>query len=280
MSTLRRSLAGVLAGAAVALAAVLIARGSGTSLARHAPPPPVAGAVAGTPSSTAMGGSARQRLTVAQVESRFMGSYAAYLDGRGSVSALGYASVTAREQARAGGSIPPAFRDGPLRVLSARGRGTAYSAQATVTLANRSESYVLAVGLLRTQLGWQVAQVQPPDLTIDDRTRPVSGPPIPHAGQLASARFALAYTAFRSHASRRPPAGMTAAAREELSERQDPLAGSGRASGPPRVVALRYGPLEGTEFAVTATVRVDGADRQFSLLMVKQPAGWECDAFL
>jgi len=38
--------------------------------------------------------------------------------------------------------------------------------------------------------------------------------------------------------------------------------------------------LQGTEFAVTATVRTGGSLRQFTVLMVKQPAGWECDAFL
>lgn len=282
MSTLRRTLSGVLAGAAVAVALVLIAGGSAGSVPRSAAPHAAlsTGATAAPASLTAGGGSPRQRLTVAQVERAFVRCYAAYLDGSGSLRALPYASVTAREQARAGGLIPPAFRDGPLRVKSARGQGTAYSAQATVTVANRSESYVLALQLLRTQLGWQVAQLQSPDLSIDDHTRPVSGPAIPPAAQRASAAFAIAYTAFRSQTRARPPAQMTATARSELSQGQDPLAASGRHSGQPRVVALRYGPLQGTEFAVTATVRTGGALRQFTVLMVKQPAGWECDAFL
>jgi hypothetical protein len=280
MTTPRRTLTGVTVGAAVAVAAVLIARGTGAPVSRPARPhaaPAGGGRQAGF---TGVGGRARQQLTVAQVESGFVRSYAAYLDGGGAVSRLRYASVTAREQAHAGGQIPSAFRDGRLHVLSARGEGTGYSAQATVTVANRSESYVLAVALLRTQFGWQVAQVQTPDLSVDDHTRPVSGPPIPHAAQLASARFALAYTAYRSPARLRPPAGMTATARDELAQRQDPLATTARPSGQPHVVALRYGPLEGTEFAVTATVRAGVVQRQFTVLMVKARAGWECDAFL
>jgi hypothetical protein len=280
MTALRRSLAGVAAGAAVAIAAVLIARG-----ATHRPlstrARPGAAPVAGSASVSA-GGSARQRLTVADVQRGFVRSYAAYLDGAGQPSALRYASVTAREQARAGGRVPPAFRDGSLRVRDAQGEGTASSAQVTVTLENRSESYVITVQLLRTQFGWQVAQVQTPDLSIDDSARPVPGPPIPHAAQLASTHFALVYTAYREQARGRPPAaGMTATARDELAQRQDPLAGERRVSGSPRVVGLRYGPFQASEFAVTATVRTGGGQRrQFTVLMVNTPAGWECDAFL
>jgi hypothetical protein len=278
MTTLRRSLAGVTAGTAVAIAAVLIARGATHPATSRRGRPPVA-PVAGI-SSVSEGGSPRQRLTVAEVQDEFVRSYAAYLDGAGQPSALRYAGVTAREQARGGGRVPPAFRDGPLRVRGAQGEGTASSAQVTVTLQNRSESYVIAVQLLRTQFGWQVAQVQTPDLSIDDTTRPVPGPPIPHAAQLASARFALAYTAYRDQARGRPPAAITATARDELAQRQDPLAGERRVSGSPRLVRLRYGPLEGSEFAVTATVRTGGVVRPFTVLMVKTPAGWECDAFL
>ncbi len=278
MSTLRRTLAGALVGAAVAIAAVLIARGTThrPALKRTrsaAAPVAITGLVS-------VGGSLRQRLTVAEVQSGFVRSYAAYLDGAGQVSGLRYASVTAREQVRAGGRVPPAFRDGRLRVRGVQGEGTRSSAQVTVTLANRSESYLMAVQLLRTQFGWQVAQVQTPDLSIDDTTRPVPGPPIPHAAQLASAHFALAYTAYRDQASRRLPAAITATARDELAQRQDPLAGERRVSGSPRVVSLRYGPLEGSEFAVTATVRTASVTRWFTVLMVRTPAGWECDAFL
>lgn len=278
MSTLRRSVAAVLGGVAVAIAAVLIAHGA-TRPAASGRAQPAARPVPGI-GTASVGAGSRQRLTVAQVQSGFVRSYAAYLDGAGPVTDLRYASVTAREQARAGGRVPSAFRDGALQVRSVRGEATGYSAQVTVTLTNRSESYVMAVQLLRTQLGWQVAQVQTPDLSIDNHTRPVSGPAIPYAGRLASARFALAYTAYRSHASLRPPAAMTATARDELAQRQDPLAATARLSGQPHVVALRYGPLQGTEFAVTATVHAGVVQRQFTVLMVKQAAGWECDAFL
>jgi hypothetical protein len=279
MTTLRRTLAGVIAGTALAIAAVLIARGATRPAASRRARPPVA-PVAGV-GSVSGGGSHRQQMTVAEVQRGFVRSYAAYLDGAGQPSALRYASVTAREQARAGGRVPPAFRDGPLRVRAAHGEGTGSSAQVTVALQNRSESYVIAVQLLRTQFGWQVAQAQPPDLSIDDTTRPVPGPPIPHAAQQASAHFAVAYAEYREQGGGRRPALMTATARAELAQRQDPLAGERRVSGSPRVVGLRYGPFQASEFAVTATVRTGGGQRrQFTVLMVKTPADWECDAFL
>jgi hypothetical protein len=192
---------------------------------------------------------------------------------------LRYASVTARAQARAGGRIPLAFRDGALRLRLVSSAATGYSAQVTVSLANRSESYPTTVQLLLTQFGWQVAQVQIPDLDIDDPSEPVAGPPIPAAGQVASRRFTLAYVAYR--ADHGPlPAGMTATARRELQDGQDDLFGLSARHRTITLQSVRYGPLEGSEFAVTATVRIAGRATELSFLMLDVAHRWECDAFL
>ena len=58
----------------------------------------------------------------AQVLGGFALSYLAYLDG-GPVSRLRYASITAASQVKDGGRIPPAFRDGALRITSSRRAG-------------------------------------------------------------------------------------------------------------------------------------------------------------
>ena len=90
--------------------------------------------------AAAAGGTARHRLTAAQVLAGFATSYLAYLDG-GPVSGLRYASITAAAQAADGGRIPQAFRDGSLRITSTGEEGsTGWSAQATVVAGNRSES--------------------------------------------------------------------------------------------------------------------------------------------
>lgn len=270
MSQLRRTMIGVVAGAAVAIAIVLLLGGHHASSSETVPgasPSPSTRSV--TPVQAAIG----------RVQQVFVAGYLAYLDGVGSDRALPFASITAREQAAQGGRIPPAFRDGPLRVMRVNGAATDYSAQATITAANRSESYVLTVQLLLTQHGWRVAQLTTPDLAMDDSTRPVVGSPVPAAGQLASRTFAVAYAAYRT--GRAPlPAGMTATARQELADGQDPLAAAGRTSGRPRLLGVRFGPLEGSEVAATATVQSGRGREHFTVLMVNRSGRWECDAFL
>jgi hypothetical protein len=284
MTGLRRLLAGAVTGAIVIITAVLIAHSAPTSATRH---PVVRRPIPSKPPSTStsvsagvIGGTVRLRLTVAQVVRAFAASYTRYLDGAGQARTLRFASITARGQARAGGRIPAAFRDGPLRVTNVTASGLAASAQATVTAGNRSESYVFSVQLLRTQFGWQVAQIQPPDLSIDDNTVPVRSAPIASAAQRVAARFAVAYTTYRTHPGTQLPAGMTSTAQDELRAGQDPLAGASSTGGPVRLLGLRYGPLEGSEFAVTATVQTGGARHAFTVLMRREPSGWECDAFL
>ena len=225
----------------------------------------------------AVGGSPRERLSLSEVLRGFVVSYASYLDGSLPAGRLRYASVTVREQASSGGRIPVAFRDGPLRIASIRSAGTAYSAQVSVVLANRSESYPFSVQLLG-ELGWRVAQIVPPDLSIDQQTTPLAGPAIPRAGQAAAGRFAVGYVRYRAAGGRL--AGMTAAAAGELSAGQDPLAGRPLPAGVVRLAGLRYGPLERDEFSVTATVTTAGRAVRFTFLMAHTPAGWECEAFL
>lgn len=270
MSTLRRTMLGVVAGAAVVVAIMLLLG------ARHA-----GSNVTAPGESTSLPARSVTALeaSIARVQQAFVAGYLAYLDGAGAAGGLPFASITASGQAAEGGRIPEAFRDGALRVVGVSGSRTDYSAQATVTAANRSESYVLAVQLLLTQHGWRVAQLTAPDLAMDDQTRPISGPAIPSAGRRATRVFAIAYAAYRTAAGV-IPAGMTATARQELSDGQDPLAATGRGSGRPRLLGVRFGPLEGSEVAATAMVQSARGRERFTVLMVNRFGRWECDAFL
>jgi hypothetical protein len=231
-------------------------------------------------SPAAAGGSPRQRMSAADVQRAFVRSYLSYLSGSLPASRLRYASITARDQAATGGRIPASFRDGPLQVRAVAGEGsTLYSAQATIDAGNRSESYPFTVALLREQNEWEVAQVQPPDLSVDDSTRPVAGVEIPRAGQLAAADFALRYADYRAGV--KPGlAGMTSTAKGELRDEGDSLASMRLPRARGRLLALSYGPLESDRFAVTATVQLRSRRVRFTVLMFDSARGWECDAFL
>jgi hypothetical protein len=252
---------------AIAIAAVAILDGA---------PPRHASRGASAPAAALTGSGP----AVALAERRFAASYAAYLDGA-PLASLRRASITATAQARSGGRIPVAFRDGALRVVSASGASSPFSAQATIVLANREERYPLVVQLLRERHGWQVAQLQPPDLTIDETVRPVPGVDIPSAAQRATRRFALAYAAYRARLAPLPP-GMTAAAAAAVRAGEDALAGVRLPAARPRLQSVSNGPLGEGEFAATATVRFGATAERFSVLMQlrKQAGGWLCAAFL
>ena len=271
MSTLKRTVMAAIATAALVVASVLLL----DSHAGHSSPRPHRPQEA--PSTAAL---TPQQTLIARAQDGFLGGYLPYLDGAGTARRLPVASITAREQAARGGQIPAAFRDGPLRVTHVSGTNTGYSAQRTITASNRSESYLVTLQLLVTPHGWQVAQVATPDLAMDDLTRPVLGPNVPAAGRLASRRFAIDYATYRDTTSAAAPAPMTATAQTELENGQDPLASATRSREQPRLRGLRFGPLEGTEFSVTATVHAGGQHQRFTVLMVKQAGQWECDAFL
>ena len=225
------------------------------------------------------GGTARHRLSATQVLHGFAASYLAYLDG-GPGSALRYASITAASQATGGGRIPPAFRDGPLRITDASEQGsTGWSAQATVLASNRSESYPFTVQMLCEQDGWQIAQVVPVDLSIDDHTQPAVGVVVPAAGSSAARRFAVAYVNYRAAVTRSLPA-MTSAARQAIAQGTDSLAQTRMPRERGVLESISYGPPSGGEFAATATVTVPGQRETFSFLMVLTRAGWVCGAFL
>ncbi|WP_249011192.1 hypothetical protein [Conexibacter sp. DBS9H8] len=244
----------------------------------HAPRRPAA--VAAPLPARPPAGTAAQQLTLSQVERAFAASYALYLDGA-AIGVLHDASLTARAQARSGGRIPAAFRDGTLRVAAVSGSSSPFSARAQLVLANREERYPLVVQLLHEQHGWQVAQLQPPDLTIDETVKPVAGVNMPSAAQEATRRFAIAYAAYRAGVAPLP-AGMTAAAVAAIRSREDTLAGVRLPAMRPRLVSVSYGPLNEDEFAATATVRFGATAERFSLLMQlrKQTGGWLCAAFL
>jgi hypothetical protein len=263
----------------VAIAGVLIASARTTS-------PTVTHKTAVSGSGTVLAGptvqaSPRARRTIGQVEQAFARSYSAYLDGALPASRLAFASITARDQVLSGGRIPAAFRDGRLTVASVGGQAaTLYSAQATIEASNRSESYPFTVQLLRQRQGWQIAQVQPPDLSVDDRTRPVPGPKIPRAGRRAAARFAVAYVDYRAGTGL-SLLEVTRTAAGQLRARADSLASSQLMHARATLLGLGYGPLEGDEFTATASLELAGRRVRLTFLMSHSAAGgWECDAFL
>jgi hypothetical protein len=237
--------------------------------------------LARAPSSpAAAGASPRQRMSAADVQRAFVRSYLSYLSGSLPASRLPYASITAHDQAATGGRIPASFRDGPLEVRAIAGEGsTLYSAQATIDAGNRAESYPFTVALLREHNEWQVAQVQPPDLSVDQHTRPVGSLEIPRAGQLAAKDFAVRYVDYRA-AVKPGLVGMTSTAEGELRDGEDSLAPMRLPRARARLLALSYGPLEQDRFAVTATVGLRGRRVRFTVLMFDSGRGWECDAFL
>lgn len=246
---------------------------------RRARPRPPAGSKPIAAVGPGAGGTARHRLDASEVLGGFARSYLAYLDG-GPVSRLRYASITAASQVKDGGRIPPAFRDGALRITSSGEQGqTGWSAQATVVAGNRSESYPFTVQMLYEQNGWQIAQVLPVDLSTDDHIHPPVGVIVPAAGSAAARWFAVAYVTYRAADTRTPPR-MESDAAESIAQETDPLAQTRMPHGRAALASISYGPPSGREFAATATVRIAGQPETFSFLMVKARDGWVCGAFL
>ena len=215
-----------------------------------------------------------------RAERAFLASYAAYLDGRPDAK-LRSTSITARSQARAEGPIPQAFRDGSLRLDRLSAHWSLYSAQVSVVLANREERYPFAVQLLDEPRGWQVSQLQAPDLSMDRAATPFVAPKLPAAAARAARRFALGYARYRTGLSG-PPTGLAPQARAALASESDSLAGIRLGHLAPRIESLTYGPLSDGEFSATATVTFASGHQSFSLLMEdqKQTGAWLCAAFL
>jgi hypothetical protein len=239
----------------------------------------LSGAPTKPPAGRVAAGGARHRLSATQVLNGFAASYLTYLDG-GPVSELRYASITAASQVADGGRIPGAFRDGPLRIMSAGEEGsTGWSAQATVVASNRSESYPFTVQMLYEQNGWQIAQIVPVDLSTDDHVRPSVGVIIPAAGASAARRFAVAYVNYRAGVTATPPP-MGSAADRAIAQDIDSLAQTRMPRGRAELASISYGPPSTGEFAATAMVRLAGQRETFSFLMVHTQHGWVCGAFL
>ena len=215
-----------------------------------------------------------------RAERAFLSSYAAYLDGRPDAR-LRFASITARSQARAEGPIPEAFRDGLLRLDHLSAHWSLYSAQVSVVLANREERYPFAIQLLDEPRGWQVSQLQAPDLSMDRGPTPVVAPKLPAAAARAVRRFALSYARYRAGLSG-SPTGLAPQARAALESDSDSLAGIRLGHLAPRIESLTYGPLSDGEFSATATVTFASGSESFSLLMEDQTqtGAWLCAAFL
>ena len=195
---------------------------------------------------------------------------------------LRYASITAASQVADGGRIPAAFRDGPLRITSSGEEGsTGFSAQATVVVSNRSQSYPFTVQMLYEQNGWQIAQVVPVDLSTDDHIQPPVGVVIPAAGTSAARRFAVAYVNYRAGVTRNA-SGDRERRRQAIAQGTDSLAQTQMPRDRAALESISYGPPSSppSEFAATATVRVAGERETFSFLMVRTRGGWVCGAFL
>jgi hypothetical protein len=223
--------------------------------------------------------SSRSSSTAAAVVQAFASSYAAYLDG--AHARLTDTSLTATGEAQQAGRIPVSFRDGDLRVTGETAlQATCCSAQQTVTLANRQESYPFTVQLLDDgPRGWQIASLAAPDLSMDDHLQPLKHDTQPTvSGRQAARQFAIAYTAFKAGTSAEP--SMNAQARRELAASQDSLAGAEIPKGAISLQAIKFGPPTGSEFAATASVKVAGRSETFTFLMVRQNGQWLAGAFL
>ena len=221
------------------------------------------------------------RPQVAKVINTFAGAYAAYLNG-GPPTTLADASITANGQAHQDGRIPAQFRDGILHVASESPLiSTCCSAQQTVVLANRQESYPFTVTVLDDgPHGWQVASLVPVDLAIDRHTQPVRGFSLPGAAKRAAKRFAVAYATYKAGAGSEPSRLMTSAAAAVITNGQDSLAGQELPHQAAALAGISFGPPTGNKFAATATVTVGSSRQQFSYLMTLSAGRWLAAAFL
>ena len=146
-------------------------------------------------------------------------------------------------------------------------------------LTDRSEDYPLTVDLLYEQNRWQVATSSPSisASTVTCRSRKVwtrLRTPIRRRAQ-----FATSYVRFRAGEAA-VPTGLTAVARNQITQGTDSLVGTGLPHNTCGSSRLPTAHRTGSEFAATATV-TDGLMRQtFSFLMTHTRAGWVCGAFL
>ncbi len=275
-------LAALLAAGFAAGALLTAHRSQRVSTATTATAPVVTGTAptAGTSSVPAAAGSARQRTMLQTVIDRFARAYATYLDGGPARGLAKYGTTRVTREATLEGHIPVDLRDGQLRIASTNGFArTCCSGQETIVLADRSERYPLTEELLYEQNRWQVTNLTPVDLGID---RHLPKPAAVHTAPVAAAAaraFALDYVRYHAREAA-VPAALTAAARAAITHGTDSLAGIRLRSGAVRLVAIAYGPLSGSEFAATATVK-DATTRQtFSFLMTHRKDVWVCGAFL
>jgi hypothetical protein len=224
---------------------------------------------------------AQSTLDARQVTIAFAVSYGAYLDGAPR-RVLRFSSITATSQATGGGRIPVNFRDGALELTRVQIQAGAYSAQATLVIGDRQESYPFSVTLLREQHGWQVASLVPADLSMDRHITAASTPTLARAAQAATRQLVLGYARYRA-GDGTAPAGLSGAAMAAIKSNSDSLAGVVLGKRAPRLLRLVYGPLSGgNEFAATATVAFGDGRQQFSVLMKQQKrtGEWLCAAFL
>ena len=266
--------------AIVIAAVVLVASNSGTKPRISTGSLDARSRGAGTSVAPSTGSSSsRSSSTAPAVVQAFAASYAAYLDG--APAGLTDTSITAYGEAQQAGRIPASFRDGDLRMTGETTlQATCCSAQQTITLANRQESYPFTVQLLDDgPHGWQVASLTAPDLSMDDHLQPLKHDAQPAvSGQHAARQFAMAYTAFKAGTGTEPT--MNAQARRELAASQDSLADAKIPTGPISLQAIKFGPPTGSEFAATASVKVAGSSETFTFLMVRENGQWVAGAFL
>jgi hypothetical protein len=221
------------------------------------------------------------RPQIAKAIAKFGGAYAAYLNG-GAATALADASITANGEAHQDRRIPERFRDGILHVSSESPLiSTCCSAQQTVVLANRQESYPFRVTVLDdSPHGWQVASLVPVDLAIDRHTQAVRGFALAGAAKRAAKRFAVAYASYKAGAGSEPVKLMTSAATAAITNGQDSLAGQELPHRAAVLTGISFGPPTGHEFAATATVTLGATGQSLSYLMTLSAGRWLAAAFL
>jgi hypothetical protein len=211
---------------------------------------------------------------------RFAVGYGQYLDGQSAAGMHSSGTITSIAEAVDAGHIPATFRDGAVHLSRVEAlEETCCSAAVTVVLANREESYPFSEELLDENGHWLVDEITPADLSMDRGLKASTKVSDPAGGEAAARSFAIAYTDLKS-GDRQNPLALTAAARAQLCEGNDSLAGIRLPPTPARLTAIQFGPMSGAEFAVTATVRVGAVKETLSFLETQTATGWKVSEFL
>lgn len=209
--------------------------------------------------------------------SAFAESYVSYLGGQTSAATIPYASPQVRSVLTAAGGIPAAYRGKvALTKLAFTGVLGAPRASALLTASAGGRTLRAALSLAYTGGRWEVSSLVPPDFDT------VFSPPapairVPTAVQLAARAFALAYSDYRTGATSSVPAGQSYIL-QQITARQDPLAGTAHTGAHARVIQLSALP-QGTLTSVDAVTDAAGHRLSFTFIMQLAQGHWQASQF-